>query len=209
MTLTGDSKQRIEAYLGRLRGRLRGINQEEIREIIEELRSHIMDKAGAGEPSGEMTPAGVDAALAALGSPEALASQYLTDNLLARAEISRSPLPILKGLFRWASLSFAGFFVLLGSVVGYFFGVVFMLVAVAKLFHPHSAGLWTLPNESGDLEMSFRLGFGSPPVGGKDVLGWWIVPIGWIAGGGLVMLTTSVAVWFVRQYRNARMLPRG
>ena len=203
--MAGDVQQRIEAYLSRLRGRLRGVNGEEVREIVEELRSHIMEKAAA---SGEVTAAGVDAALAALGSPEELASQYMTDNLLARAEVSRSPLQILKGLFRWASLSVAGFFVLLGSIVGYFFGVVLMLVAVAKLFHPRTAGLWTYPDSTGSLEFSFRLGFSSAPAGGKELLGWWIVPIGWLLGCALVMLTTHIAVWFVRQYRRSILLPR-
>jgi hypothetical protein len=187
---------------------LRGMKDDEVREIVAELRSHIMDKAAsAGEAGREITAVGVDGALAALGSPEELASQYLTDNLLARAEVSRSPVQILKSLFRWASLSVAGFFVLLGSIGGYFFGVVLMLVAVAKLFHPQTAGLWTYLDSNGDLALSFRLGFGSVPGGSRDVLGWWIVPIGWLAGCGLVMLTTYVAVWFVRQYRKSRPLP--
>jgi hypothetical protein len=206
MTITGDSQQKIEAYLGRLRGRLRGVHDGEVREIVEELRSHIMDKACA---YGEVTPAGVDAALTALGSPEELASQYMTDNLLARAEVSRSPVQILRSLFRWASFSVAGFFVLLGSSLGYFFGAVFILVAMLKPFHPHTAGLWIFPNSAGDSEISFRLGFGSVPPGGRDVLGWWIVPIGWMAGGGLVMLTTHIALWFVRQYRKSRVRPWG
>jgi uncharacterized membrane protein len=206
MTLPGDSQQRINAYLGRLRGRLRGMSDDEAREIVEELRSHIMDKLVA---DGETTAIAVDAALGSLGSPEELASQYTTDSLLARAEVSRSPVQILKSLFRVASLSVAGFYVLLGSIVGYFFGVVLMLVAVAKLFHPHTAGLWAYPNGAGDSEISFRLGFGSVPVGGRDVLGWWILPIGWIAGGALVMLTTHIAVWFVRQYRKSLVRIRG
>lgn len=204
MTMPSDAQQRIETYLGRLRQRLRGVKDEEIREIVEELRCHIMDKVAA---SGEVTAAGVGAALSALGSPEELASQYITDNLLARAEVSRSPLQILKSLFRWASLSVAGFFVLFGSIVGYFFGAVLMLVAVAKLFHPRTAGLWAYRDSAGDLALSFRLGFGSPPGVGHDVLGWWIVPIGWLAGCGLVMLTTYIAVWFVRKYRRSRVLP--
>jgi uncharacterized membrane protein len=214
MSMTGDSQQRIESYLGRLRRRLRGANDTEVHEIVEELRSHILDKAAASsqmndEGQGEITPAGVDAALAALGSPEELARQYMTDTLLARAEVSRSPIKILRSLFRWASLSVAGFYVMVGSVVGYFFGIVFMLVAVAKLFHPHTAGLWLVPGSAGNSEISFRLGFGSVPVGGRDVLGWWIVPIGWVVGGALVMLTTYIAVWFVRQYRRSLVLPRG
>jgi hypothetical protein len=205
MTMRADSQQRIEAYLGRLRERLRGMRDDEVREIVEELRSHIMEKTS---PAGEATDAGVDAALAALGSPEALANEYMTENLLARAEGSRSPVWILRSLFRWASLSLAGFFVLLGSVIGYFFGIVFVLVAVAKLFHPRTAGLWTYPdNNNHNLTFSFRLGFASPPVGGRDLLGWWIVPIGWLAGCALIMLTTSVALWFVRRYRRSRNLP--
>src|ERR1700681_3104726 len=160
--IDGDAQQKIDAYLSRLRARLRGINEQDVREIVEELRSHILDKASVGGE--EVTAGGVGGTLAALGSPEELASQYMTDDLLARAEVSRSPVRILKSLFRWASLSVAGFFVLLGSVLGYFFGAVFLLVAVAKLFHPRTAGLWTYPDNAGDLALSFRLGFGSAPT---------------------------------------------
>jgi uncharacterized membrane protein len=212
MTMTAEARLKLEAYLGRLRAGLRGMQDKEVSEIVEELRSHVMDKAATHESAacegakGELTAAAVDGALAALGSPEELANQYMTDNLLARAEVSRSPVRILEGLFRWASLSIAGFFVLLGSLVGYFVGGVFMLVAIAKLFHPHTAGFWILPHSSGDSEISFRLGFGSVPAGARDVLGWWIVPIGWMAGGGLVMLTTHIAVWFVRKYRRSLKL---
>jgi uncharacterized membrane protein len=214
MTITSEGQHRIDAYLGRLRARLHGIKDEDVREIVEELRGHVMERAAASsqlndEVNGEITVAGVDAALAALGSPEELASEYMTDNSLARAEVSRSPFRILKGLLRWASLSVAGFFVLLGSVLGYFLGSVFILVAIAKVFHPHTAGLWIFHNGSGDSEISFRLGSGSVPPGGRDVLGWWIEPIGWIVGCALVMLTTHIAVWFVRQYRRSLSLPQG
>jgi hypothetical protein len=182
------------------------VNDEDALEIVEELRSHITDKAAG---SGEVTGTGVDAALAALGSPEELASQCMTDELLARAEVSRSPVRIVESLFRWASLSVAGFLVLLGSMVGYFLGVVFMLCAVLKPFHPQTAGLWVFPDSTGDLAISLRLGFGSAPVGGKDVLGWWIVPIGLLAGCGLVMLTTRFALSCARRYRRSRALPEG
>ena len=60
-----DGQQRMDAYLGKLRQRLRGMNDEDAREIVQELRSHIRDKATV---SGQLTAAEVDAALAALGS---------------------------------------------------------------------------------------------------------------------------------------------
>ena len=204
MTMSDDAQHRMEAYLGRLRQRLRGLNDHDAREIVEELRSHIKDKAGA---SGEVSSVGVDAALAALGSPEELASQYMTDHLLARAEVSRSPVRILESLFRWASLSLAGFLVLLTSLVGYFLGIVFILVAALKSFHPRTAGVWVLPDGADEFMISIRLGFGTAPPAGKEVLGWWIIPIGLVVGCALVMLTTRFAIWCVRQYRTSRALP--
>lgn len=153
--------------------RLRGLRTEEIHEILEELRSHIVEKAGV---TGEMTAATLEATLAALGSAEELASDYVTDALLARIQVSRSPFHLLESLLRWASLSAAGFFVLLGSIAGYFFAGALILVALLKPFHPDAAGLWTWRDASGDLNFSLRLGFGQAPASGHEVFGWWIIP---------------------------------
>jgi Protein of unknown function (DUF1700) len=192
--------EKIESYLGKLRARLRGLGNEEVNDIIAELRSHILEKSRV---NGELGARDVDAALERLGNPEDLASEYMTDAALARAEVSRSPIQILASLFRWASLSVAGFFVLVSSLVGYFLGAALILCAVLKPIHPQSAGLWSFHDSSGDLELSLRLGFGSAPAPGHDVLGWWIVPVGLVAGFGLVMLTTRFAIWCVRLYRKS------
>ncbi len=197
---TPDSQQTVDAYLEKLRRLLRGMNPEDAREIIEELRSHITEKASV---SGQLTAAAVRAALSELGTPEELASQYTTDDLLMRAEVSRSPVRILESLFRWASLSVAGFIVLLGSIVGYFLGGAFMWCAVLKLIHPQTAGLWLLADSPGVTRLSLRMGFGSPPLGGRELLGWWIVPAGLVVGCGLVMLTTRLALWCAREYRKS------
>jgi Protein of unknown function (DUF1700) len=204
--MSSEAQQKIDGYLNSLRGRLRGLNHEDVQEIVEELRGHILEKAGGVEG---LSGRGVDAALAGLGSPEELASEYVTDNLLARAEVSRSPLRILESLFRWASLSVAGFFVLLGSILGYFVGGAFMWCAVLKLIHPQSAGLWVARDSTGDFQFFLRMGFGTPPVGARDVLGWWIMPIGLLAGCGLVILTTRIALWCAQQYRKSHLRQRG
>jgi len=59
----------------------------------------------------------------------------------------------------------------------------------------------------GDFETSLRLGFGSAPVGGNEVLGWWTIPHGLIAGCAMVMVTTLLVLWCVRQYRGSHLLP--
>lgn len=199
---TDDQQQKIEDYLAKLRGRLRGMNEHEVHEIVRELRAHVADKTVV---TGEATTFTVDSTLDALGSPEALANQYLTVAVLSRAEINRSPVRILQGLFRWASWSIKGLLVMATSIVGYVLGGALMLSALLKLIHPHTAGLWAFPSSTGDLELSLRMGFGGPPIGARDVLGWWILPVGLLTGCGLVALTTRFALWCARRYRQSRV----
>ncbi|HVO82355.1 MAG TPA: hypothetical protein VMT28_16615 [Terriglobales bacterium] len=193
MTVPTDAQQQIDAYLEALRKGLRELSDPEARDIVEEIRSHILDKAAM---AGEITNARVTATLSSLGSPQELARQYTTDDLLNRAQRARSPLLILRSLFRWASLSFGGFWVLLFSLVGYFLAGAFSLCALLKPLHPQTAGLWHLPD--GDT-YSLRLGFGPVPAGGREMLGWWIVPLGLIGGSGLALLTFHFGVWSIRQ----------
>ena len=204
-TVTGDSHQKIDAYIARLRKRLRGIDEQELREILEELRGHILDKSTASGQ--EPTAAAVDRTLASLGTPEQLAGEYLADNLLAQAEVSRSPLRIVQILLRWASLSVAGFFVFLGSIVGYFLGASLILCALLKPVHPQTAGLWKIPAGAEESAFSLHLGFGSVPPGASDVLGWWIIPIGFVVGCALVMLTTRFGLGCARRFRRLRNFP--
>ncbi|HZQ70081.1 MAG TPA: DUF1700 domain-containing protein [Terriglobales bacterium] len=197
--MTDDAQRKIDDYLAKLRRSLRGLKEEDVHEVIAELRSHIVDKAREQN---------LDAVLADLGAPEELAAQYAAESLFTRAEVSRTPWSILKSLFRWASLSVAGFFVLMGSLLGYFSGVVLILCGYLKLVHPQTAGVWTARDANGDLQISVRLGFGSPPPGAHEILGWWIVPLGILVGFSLVMLTTRFALWCARRYRSSRALPR-
>ncbi|HTW67499.1 MAG TPA: DUF1700 domain-containing protein [Bryobacteraceae bacterium] len=199
-----DPQQIIEAYLMKLRRRLRGMNEADAREVLEELRGHVTERAGG---AGHLTVAGVREALARLGSPEELAREYMAEDLLARAEASRSPVRTLQSLFRWAAFSVAGFLVLLASMVGYFLGIVLVIAALSKPFHPQSAGLWTFPDSADDVEVSLRLGFGTPPLNGRELLGWWMAPVGLGVGCGLILLTTRVALWCSRRYRRSRTVP--
>jgi uncharacterized membrane protein len=82
--------------------------------MVKEIRAHILDKASSGVSLEKL-----GATLAALGSPEELASQYLTEALLKRALRTRSPLVSLHSLFRWATLSLTGVLVFVVSVFGY------------------------------------------------------------------------------------------
>ncbi len=198
MTIASDSQQKIDTYLRRLRQGLRGVREEDVRDIVEELRSHIAEKAAAG---GEITTARVDSVLAVLGSPEVLASQYVTDDLLAQAESSRAPWVILRGVFHWAMLSVSGCLVCLVCTVGYMLGGAFFLAALIKPFNP-KVGLWKIGADT----YSLALGMTDFRPQGHELLGWLLIPIGLCLGGGTVLLTTHFALWSIRQVRQARRL---
>jgi hypothetical protein len=197
MTISVDAQQKIDAYLKILRKRLRGLSDQDASDIVKEIHSHILDKAAVGK---EDTPDSVSSALAALGSPEELASQYVTDDLLARAQVSGSPWLVLQSLFRWASLSIVGLAALMFSVFGYFVAGSFALCALLKPIHPQTAGLWLLPDPEDAYSFSLRLGFSSPPAHGRELLGWWIVPLGLVFAMGLVLFTFHLGLWSIRKF---------
>ena len=198
MTLPDHVQRKIDAYLFHLERCLRSLREEDAREIVQELRSHILDKVA---PQGSQTPAGVDAALAGLGSPEDLAAEYLTNELVSRAQSTRSPWLVLRSMFRWASLSLGGFLLLIPSLVSYFVSVVFAWAAFFKPIHPDSTGLWMIPRGE-DFELSLHMGFGAPPGIGQELLGWWIIPIGLGLGVGLFLLTLQTDLWFLTKFRR-------
>ena len=199
MNTAADTQQKIEAYLDRLRKGLRGIREDDANEIVEELRSHFTDKIAGPQA----TAADVDGVFEALGSPEQLAAEYMTDDMLARVQSTRSPWRILKTLFRWATLSLAGFFLFIVCFVGYALSAVLMWCAVLKPVFPATDGLW-VSNGADGLELSLHLGFGTPSPGSHEVLGWWLVPIGLVGGYALLMLTMRFVLWCVRRYRESR-----
>ena len=198
MTIASDSQRKIDAYLRRLRQGLRGVGEEDARDIVEELRSHIVEKAAAGS---EMTTSRVESVLGELGSPEALASQYVTDDLLARAESSRAPWVILRGVFHWAMLSVSGCLVCIVCTVGYMLGGAFFLAALIKPFNP-KVGLWRIGPDS----YSLALGMTDFRPQGHELLGWHLIPVGLCLGGGTVLLTSYLVLWSIRKSRQDRRL---
>ena len=192
------SDDRVELFLKKVRVRLRGISEHEIGDILQELRSHILDRIAG---TGGLSKVSVSDAIQSMGSPEKLASEYMTEQLIARAQLSRAPSAVMRVIVRWASISASGFLALIICGCGYVLGGIFLLCAVLKPFDPTGVGLWVRTNPLG---LSLLVGAVDHGPRAHEILGWWIVPAGIVAGAGLFVLTTKFGLWAILRFQHTR-----
>lgn len=184
---------RIDAYLSELRRCLGELPPEEVHDILQEIRGHILERT---EASGELTEERLVEILKALGRPEDIAPLYQVDSVVAKARVSLSPRVVLRGIHRWSVVSAWGLVVFVLGIVGYATGFSLMLSALAKIVSPDRVGAWVGGGH-------FSIGTISDPAA-RDVLGWWLVPIGLVLGALIVAGTMRLLRWTLRFARIRR-----
>lgn len=180
----------LDTYLAQVHRRLRGLPDAEVREVLAELRAHVLDKL-----EGDTTPARVEAALAELGTPRELAGVNITERVVARAEARRTPLSVLGGVGRLASLSLYGAFAFLVSFLGYGLALSLVMTALAKPFFWNKVGLWISHAPDGDLGLSLGM---TDSARGHEVMGVWMIPVGLVAGWVFGWLTWRFGLFSLR-----------
>lgn len=187
--LAGDAA--VERYLARIRASLKGMPVSRIDDIVLELRGHIAERSeSSGDPS---------AALAALGDPGDLARQYRTDAVTASAECSRSPIVILHSLLLLRRGSVAGWGVLVLTALGYAWALALGAAAIEKILSPHDVGLWSGPGGGSWPRLMVD---GPGRAGTRELLGWWIVPLGLAACVVLLYASRRFGLWWIRRSRR-------
>jgi hypothetical protein len=186
----------LETYLAQVQRHLHSLPDAEVREVIAELRSHVLDKV-----DGAPTPQRVEAAIAELGAPRDVARLNVTERVVGHLEANRSPLSVLRGVGRLARLSLFGFFAFLVSFVGYVTAAAFAVTALVKPFNWDKTGLWRLPN--GENNFSWMLGVTDNARGGQELLGVWIIPISIAAALLIGWLTWRFGIFSVRHMRRS------
>jgi hypothetical protein len=185
----------VERYLDRVRASLRGMPAPEQDEIVLELRSHIAERVAPGED--------IEAALRALGDPEDLAREYRSDSVATRAECGGSPIVILHSLLLLRRGRFKGSAPLALAALGYAWALALGAAAIEKIFSPRDVGLWYGP---GAVSLPRLTVDGAGPPGTRELLGWWFVPAGLLAGVLLYFLTRQFGLWWIRRSRGTRRI---
>lgn len=201
MTLSTDSQRAIDSYLAALRKQLRDLMEEDVNDIVEEIRAHILDKTATAA-----VPEQVEQTLKALGTPETLASRYRTEELMKRAHAHRSGAQVALLVIQRIGAVLFGLAAFAVSIVGYCIGGGLVVLAVMKIVWPHGTGLWESRGPGADWGLSFSGGSGTAPPNSHDLLGWWLVPIGFVVGTGLFYATYRFGAWVIRMLRRPRRL---
>jgi hypothetical protein len=194
--MNADQQKSMETYLATLRRQLRDLMEDDVRDIVGEIHAHILDRT-----SPDPSPEKLAATLAALGSPQQLALRYHTDELVRRAQITRSPALLWRSLFRWAALSLGGMTVFMLSGIGYCIGGMIFVMGLLKLFLPNKAGL-NITHDANSWGAGF--GAGSGPHSGHDPIGLWLIPICLVLGSAILFGTFRLGLWSLRFFARPR-----
>jgi hypothetical protein len=196
MSAVSAAEREIESYLRRLRASLRGLPAEQVEDIVREIRSHLTESAGSDH--GQLTET-----FGRLGDPEVLGSAYRMENLALRAQSSRSPLLLLRLVMHWATRSVEGLVALVVAFLGYGTALIALGCALVKPFIPERVGLWVQRVPPDD--WSFQLGrVAVAPTDAREVLGWYIVPLGLLVGAIAFTATSRYLLAKVRKFRRVR-----
>jgi uncharacterized membrane protein len=193
MPTTQVTDQRIEAYLSQLQAALRRVPEEDKRDILREIRAHILDSTASAADQDRA----VERVLRQLGAPEELAARYTTERMFLRAGRSFSPLLLLRTCWSWAKIGVKGALAFLIALFGYTMALGLTILIFVKPLMPSRVGLWIGPE-------GFNLGIRSHPEVMHELLGKYFVPVIAVAAFAFAIGTTHLLRWMIRKRSPGR-----
>jgi uncharacterized membrane protein len=187
------TKKIWDQYDQRLQHILRRTDKEEKKELLLEIKSHLLEsfKQDPAESEEEKLLNAIDR----LGEPEIFLRPLIADRYMTRASRTLSPKDVARGLyfslftgFKKAVISF-----LLG--LGYILAFIFAVMAVFKPFFPNHVGVLLFNDGS----LTAGMAFNSSGVK-TDYLGYWVIPI----SAALAVLIYIGLTKYLRKVRRSR-----
>ena len=192
MTATARRPAKMDEYLQRMEEQLRteGVNTAERSEMLAELKSHLIDRIAEFQAEGSPDPVGQ--ALAALGNPIEIASEFAATVNLRAASRSFFPARLLSAAWSMTRKFGYGLRLFVFGLIGYALSLGASAAAVMKVILPKQVGFWV-----GD----FGVIWGMPPdtAFGHELAGKWFIPISaWLA----ILFAVGTTLLLRRQVRS-------
>lgn len=181
MKTTSGLPAAARTYLRRLNRGLWSLPRRERLRVLDEIRSHLVERMSSGAP---------EAAVQALGDPAVLARSFREDYQAAQDK-DRSRAVVLAS--RVTRLAWKLVVLAAVGVVALFLNIwAVMLVQVARQESAFPATNGLFRTASGQFNFTLSKGPEAPP--GTDVLGAWLIPLCW-AGAALFWLLALWLLW--------------
>jgi uncharacterized membrane protein len=129
----------IRQYLVKVSAGLKQISENQKREILAEIDSHLRERIEELRADNEPHP--VERAISGLGDPAALASEFVSQARTKSGIHSYAPWTLFRNAARVARTGTKGLFIFLIGLFGYGFTVAGLVAAMMKPFIPQM-GLW-------------------------------------------------------------------
>jgi hypothetical protein len=181
----------LERYLARLATALAALPESERREILRETRSHVLERALRSPDRA------TEAVLAELGPPADYARPFLPEAGRALG----TPTSALHRLALVATAGWRTFPILAVVLASYTVAVSAFAIAVWKIVEPDGTGFWV--NDLAGERPSFGLAVSDPRQKGREVLGYWLVPIGLGIAAGIHVAMSALLRRVLRRDRRS------
>ena len=129
----------IRQYLARVSAGLKNIGEQQQKEILTEISSHLRERVEQLRTEHEPHPA--ERAISAMGDPARLASEFVAAARIKRGIYSYTPWTLLRGASQIARTSTKGLLIFVIALVGYCSTIAALITALLKPFIP-DMGLW-------------------------------------------------------------------
>lgn len=199
MKLSEAGESRVRGYLFVL-GRSLGsfLPPPVAADALRELESHIRERAASAEAVPDERAA-LERLLDEVGAPLKVAQAYSGELAIEEAVATGGIGSTARAVWHLATTTVQGFFLALGLLVAYAFGIGFLGIGLVKPLLPNSTGLLVVDGIPRGLGV-----FGSIPEGGELVGGYWIIPVSITLGLATLVLAHRGAGRFLGWWRSRR-----
>jgi HAAS len=179
MSATAD-ENKLREYARKLRWALSVLPEVDRESIVEETRSHVLDRVDAGST--------MDEALAALGPPDKYAKAFRESHAIAEALSTRRTPHLLGALLQNVARSLGATAALALISVAWVVATLAVFMTVMKVVDPAHVGVWRGHHH-------IYIGIIDSSVVGRELLGLWIAPLALVFVVLAWMTTRALAVW--------------